>query len=148
MPNTKIFISYCHDNTDKATRLHADLVSQGEQVWWDKDVLPGQNWKHEIKNAMRSSCAIILCFSKQTEARSQSGLYPEARDALEMYRAFSPGVSFIFPIRFCDCTIPQFEIDGTTSLEHIQRIDLFPTSKWDERIQLLIKALRRAPNHP
>lgn len=148
MPNKHVFISYCHDNTDKVEQLRSDLIAGGEQVWWDKDIFVGQNWKQEIRKAMRSSYAVILCFSQESEAKYQSGIYPEVRDAVDLYRTYYPGSSFIFPIRFSSCSIPQLDIDGVSMLEDIQWIDLFPASEWANRVRLLIDALRRAPHHP
>lgn len=43
MAKKHIFLSYCRDNQIEAKRLRDDLIAAGEYVWWDQDLLPGQN---------------------------------------------------------------------------------------------------------
>ena len=49
MSKTHVFLSYCRDNKAEVQRLHDELVVAGEPVWWDQDILPGQDWKTEIR---------------------------------------------------------------------------------------------------
>ena len=50
-----------------------DLISAGEGVWWDQDILPGKNWKLAVREALAESYAVVLCFSKEVESRDVSG---------------------------------------------------------------------------
>ena len=63
-----VFLSYCRDNKDQVSPLRDALVAAGEPVWWDQEILPGQDWKMEIRKAMRNSYAVILCLSEETAA--------------------------------------------------------------------------------
>lgn len=148
MSKKHIFISYCHDNKKEVNCLYNDLISAGEQVWWDQNILPGQTWKYEIRKAIKESYAIILCFSKESQLRTSSGIYPEARDAIEEFRKLKPGDSFIFPVRLSECEIPPLDIDDTKALDSIQYVDLFPPSKRSQELNYLIEGIRRVPNHP
>lgn len=148
MAKKHVFLSYCHDNTAEVEQLRTDLMNAGEKVWRDEDLLPGQLWKQEISQAMADSYAVILCFSKESQNRDRSGLYPEARDAIDAYREYKPGSIFLIPVRLSECEVPRLAIDATTGLDGLQRVDLFPPGARAGNLAKLIQALRRAPDHP
>jgi hypothetical protein len=148
MVKKHVFLSYCHDNCVEVAALHAGLVSAREAVWWDKDIKPGQDWRHEIREAMKVAYAVVLCMSRETSARMQAGIYPEARDAIGMYRLLRPGGVFLIPVRLSNCDIPPIEIDDTHTLDAVQYIDLFPADRWPEGLKELIEAIRLAPLRP
>lgn len=148
MPKKHVFLSYCHDNEKEVSQLHDDLIAAGETVWWDKDLLPGQVWKKEIREAMRDAYAIVVCFSKETEKRTKSGIYPELEDAIKLYREYKPGSIFLIPVRLSQCSIPDIELSDTKTLKSISYVDLFPPSKRRIGLDRLLKALREAPDHP
>jgi hypothetical protein len=148
MAKKHVFLSYCHDNKAEVTQLHAELIAAGEAVWWDEDLVPGQDWKQEIRKAMKESYAVVLCLSKDLAMRIESGVYPEVSDAIGFYRKQAPGSIFLIPIRLSDCEIPDIEIDDTRTLDRLQSTDLFPTAKRTAGLQKLLTALRTSPNHP
>ena len=148
MAKKHVFLSYCRDNVDEVRRFHGALIAAGEAVWWDQDILPGQDWKFEIRKAMRDAYAVLLCLSKETSDRTTSGIYPEALDAIKAYRNYAPGSIFLIPVRLSECDIPMIEIDDTRTLDRLQRVDLFPTEQWDAGFQILLRALQAAPNRP
>ena len=143
-----VFLSYCRDNATEVGKLRDELIGGGEAVWWDKDIMPGQDWKFEIRQAMKDSYAVVLCLSKETEARHKAGMFPEALDAIAAYREYAPGSIFLIPVRLSQCEIPPFEIDGTRTLDRLQYVDLFPVGKRSAGLQRLIKALRATAQHP
>jgi hypothetical protein len=143
-----VFLSYCHDNKDEVARLRDDLIASGERVWWDDEILPGEDWKSAIRRAMKSSYAVVLCLSEEIEARAKSGVYPEIMDAIDAYRQYSPGSIFLVPVRLSECEIPDVELDATRTLDRLQYVDLFPDDKRIDGLQRLLTALRRAPSHP
>ena len=143
-----VFLSYCHANSAEATQLHAELRAANENVWWDQDIPPGADWKFEIDQAMQDAYAVVLCLSKETEARSTSGIYPEAASAIGALREYAPGSIFLIPVRFSDCKVPRFEIDATRRLDRLQHVDLFPSSNRSMNITKLIDAIQRTENHP
>ena len=143
-----VFISYCHENKAEVRKIREALITAGERVWWDEDILPGQDWKLEIDKAMEASYAVLACFSEETDRRYRSGIFPELRDAIERYRQYAPGSLFLFPVRLSMCRIPNFPIDGTRNLKDIQYTDLFPPAERDKAVNKLIKALKSAPAHP
>lgn len=136
-----VFISYSHSDFIEVSRLRNDILAAGIKVWWDKDILGGQDWKYEIREAMRKCDAVILCLSKKCLTRKRSGIYPEALDAIAAYREYKPGEIFLIPVRFSECHIPSVEIDSTRTLDRLQYIDLFPHESWKENLQKIIASI-------
>jgi TIR domain len=148
MAKKHVFLSYCCDNQAEIRQLRDELVAAGENVWWDEDIQPGQDWKLEIKHAMKDAYAVVLCLSTESAARETSGIYPEAMDAIELYRQYPPGTIFLIPVRLSKCEIPPVEIDSTKTLDRLQYQDLFPSSHYAAGIQKLLQAIRATPHHP
>ena len=148
MDKSHIFISYFKENRDQVARLRDELIAAGEKVWWDQDMLPGQNWRLAIRKAMSSAYAVVVCFSSESEERSRSGVYPELRDAIEMLRQYGPDRSFLFPARLSECRIPEFQVDSMTMLSDLQYVDLFPGKKRKAGMVTLIAGIRQSPEHP
>lgn len=143
-----VFLSYCRDDKDDVARLRTELLKAGESVWWDQDIDGGQDWKFEIRKAMKSACAVVLCLSAKTAARKTSGIYPETLDAINLYREHAPGDVFLIPVRLSDTEIPPIEIDGIRTLDRLQFVDLFPAKEYAKGIEKLLRAIRKADGHP
>lgn len=148
MPKEHVFLSYCRDNKSEVAKLRGDLTAAGESVWWDQDILPGQDWRLEIRKAMKNAYSVVLCLSREIEDRVTSGVYPEILDAIAAYREYSPGTVYLIPVRLSDCKIPQLEIDGTRTLDRLQFVDLFPPSQRAAGVKELIRSLLATPHHP
>jgi hypothetical protein len=139
-----VFISYCHENEEAVRRIRDALAFAGERVWWDKDILVGKDWKHEIREALRRSYAVVCCLSSELGARAQSGLYSELREAIDAFSGYAPGQTWVVPVRLSECEIPPLEIGEGRTLDRIQCLDLFPQSHVAEGFEKLIVALREA----
>lgn len=136
------FLSYCRDDKALVRTLRHELMQGGLTIWWDDDILPGQDWKHEIRKAMKAAYAVVACLSQNLSTRDQSGVYPELRDAVGVLRTMKPGEVFVIPVRLCECDVPSIEIDGTRTLDSIQHLDLFPVSERAAQLERLLKVLR------
>jgi hypothetical protein len=143
-----VFLSYCHDNEREATKLCEELSARGENVWWDKKLLPGQDWQMEIRNALHSSYAVIICLSQEVSDRHGSGIYPEASEAIGVLSQLKPGSTFVIPARFSKCDIPSIRLDATRWLDQLQYVDLFPEAKRKDAFERLLKAIRATPHYP
>ncbi|MGD1862506.1 MAG: toll/interleukin-1 receptor domain-containing protein [Leptolyngbyaceae cyanobacterium] len=148
MAKKHVFLSYCRDNADAVRRFHSELIAAGETVWWDQDIPLGQDWKMAIRQAMQDAYAVVVCLSAETSARYTSGIYPELYDAIEAYREYAPGSSFLFPVKLSPCELPLIEIDATRTLKRLQSVDLFPPPSWSPGIQRLVQELRSTSHHP
>ena len=143
-----VFLSYFRDNFEEARILRQYLQGQGFSVWWDQMILPGEDWRFEIRKAMKQSGAVVLCLSKEAVARKTSEIYPEIFEAVKIYREHQPGKAWLLPVRFSDCTIPPIRISGPMTLGDLQFVDLFPAAKRETGMKLLAASLRDALQPP
>jgi len=143
-----VFLSYCHDNYEIVSKLHNYLKKLGEQVWWDKNILPGQNLKEEITKAIIDSYAIIFCFSKELYSKDKSGVFPELREAISIYREYPSSTIYIIPVRLSECKIPYIEIDSTTRMDNLLYIDFYPETNQLDTAKKIVNSLKKSPEHP
>ena len=117
----KIFISYASGDREKAQELHAWLASQGTDPWIDTEkLLPGQDWKMAISQALDETDLVLLCLSKKSVSR-EGYVQKEMRLALDRALEFPPGEIFLIPARFEEVDLPY-------SLRDFQWVDLYTES--------------------
>lgn len=138
------FISYVHEDAESVDALCEVLEAAGIAVWRDRDQLwPGDEWKIQIRRAIqRNSLAFIACFSKQSIARSRSYQNEELILAVEEYRSRTPGRPWLFPVRFDDIELPEFDLGAGKTLDALQRTDLFGPKREPELTRLAISISR------
>ena len=137
-----IFISYHHGDAKEVSKLREELIASGEQVWWDRDILPGENWKTAIHQAIKNSYAVLLCFSRETDVRPLLLALPEVAYAIDAYRELGPENILLIPVRLSKCVIPPLQIDATRTLNILRSVDLYPPSERSEHLQQLIQAFK------
>lgn len=147
-PRQHVFLSYAPENRPEVAQLRKELMDAGEKVWWDNDILPGQDRNFAIHEAIREAYAFVLCLSAQLENQVQSGVYPEVRAAIAEYRKYGPGSIYLLPVRLSASRIPPIAIDDTLNLDGLQHIDLFPATERAAYVQNLIRAIQKAPRYP
>jgi len=137
-----VFISYAREDTNAAKRLRKDLKDAGLSPWLDKEeILPGQNWKKQIEDAISKSRYFIPLFSK-TSVEKMGYVQSEFKFALEVLKKYPPNKIFYIPVRLDDCEIPY------TELESIHRADLFPVdddSVWKGGVNQILRAIGVTP---
>lgn len=107
-PKRKVFISYASEDRPKIESLYAKLTGAGFSAWMDKkDLLPGQNWEKEIRNAIKQSDAFIACLSKNSITK-RGFIQKEIKFALDVLGEVPPGKIFFIPIRLEPCEVPDF----------------------------------------
>ncbi|HKR48449.1 MAG TPA: toll/interleukin-1 receptor domain-containing protein [Pseudonocardiaceae bacterium] len=143
-PAGHAFISYVREDAADVDRLQGMLEAAGIRVWRDTENLwPGQDWKTEIKNAITNgSLAFIACFSKHSQRREKSYQNEEFILAVEQMCQRTPGRSWLIPLRFSECTLPQYDLGAGRSLDSIQRVDLFDQG-WEQGGARLVAAVMR-----
>lgn len=63
----RVFISYCHEDSEVARQVCSGLEAEGIGCWMaPRNVRPGENWGRSIIKALGSSKAMVLIFSKHT----------------------------------------------------------------------------------
>lgn len=144
-----IFLSYVREDRERVRQLRLRLIEAGETVWWDgDDILPGADWKTEVRRALRESYAVLACFSEHSEARYRTGIFPEIDLAIEEYGNLRPGSIYLIPVRFADCEIPDLELTARRTLRDLQTVDLFPDPWPEATLDRLLSAIRRIPDRP
>ncbi|NPV63728.1 MAG: toll/interleukin-1 receptor domain-containing protein [Methanotrichaceae archaeon] len=132
-----VFISYAHEDDEAAVRLYHDLKKAGVNPWIDKEnLLPGQNWRTEIKKAIRSSRYFIAVLSTNSVGR-KGYVQKEVADALNILDEFPESEIFIIPIRLDDCR-PSHEKMG-----ELHWANMFPI--WEDGLQKILSTLKSNP---
>lgn len=126
-PAGHVFISYVREDGTRVDQLVKYLERAGIQVWRDKsDIAPGQDWKIAIRRAISNGAfAFLGCFSQNSTTKSVSYQNEEVALAVEQVRRRPPGAMWFIPVRFDECTLPEFDIGGGRTLDDINRVDLF-----------------------
>ena len=129
----RIFLCHSHTDRDAVHDLYLRLKKDHMQPWLDREnLLPGQNWAHEIRNAILRSDAVIACLSRGFEA--QNGFrHQELKIALRKARVLPKEDIFIIPVRFEKCNMPD-------SIRHLHRVDLFEADGYKKLIDSLYRS--------
>lgn len=126
----RIFLIYAHGDNKAVRKLYTRLVKEGEEVWLDKEkLLPGQNWKREIRKAILRSDVVIVCLSRVFN-KQHGYRHEELKIALEKAHVLANSDVFIIPVRLEECDMPE-------SLHHLHRVDLFKTGGYKRLIHTL-----------
>lgn len=77
-----IFISYARVDRDRIERLAAALEGEGYSVWWDRNIVGGSEFSHEIEKELDAAKAVIVAWSetsvKSRWVRDEAGSAAEA----------------------------------------------------------------------
>ena len=131
--NTKVFISYAHEDIEPAQRLYKYLRDYGLEPWLDREsLLPGQKWKPAIKNAIRLSRYFIPLFSSNS-VEGRGYVQRELRVALDILDEFPSKDIFVIPVRLNECKVSEDKVNEL----HI--VDLFPD--WENGTEKILKAM-------
>ena len=122
----QIFLTYAHSDKNAVRHLYDRMTRNHLKVWLDeKELSPGQNWKHEIRQAILRSDVVLVCLSRQF---SKQGGYrhEELKLAIERAKSLPENEIFIIPVRLEKCEVPErlrqwqyvnlFEADGFARL--------------------------------
>ncbi len=139
-PAKTVFISYAREDFKHAERLYNELKKAGFKSWLDKhNILPGQDWKEEIMDAIENSRYFIPLFSS-TSVQKIGFVQTEYTFALDYADRYPPRMIFAIPVRLDDCKIPY------RKLRQKHTVDLFPEQKWNEGVTSIIQALNLENN--
>jgi TIR domain/Protein of unknown function (DUF3298)/Deacetylase PdaC len=130
-----VFISYAKEDSEKVSRIHADLKASGYQPWMDvHDIAPGQDWKFALQRAISTCDAAIICLS--TKSVSKTGyVQVEVKEFLEQRKRRPEGSIYLIPVRLEPCQIPS-------ELAEVHYADLFEQGGWEKVIASLGEAKR------
>jgi hypothetical protein len=123
----------CHASSDKhlVRALYQRLVRiDGVEPWLDEvKLVAGQDWDREIRKAVRSSHAIIVCLSPNSINR-EGYVQKEMRQALDLSDEKPDGTVFLIPARLERCEVPE-------RLRRWQWVDLFEPDGFERLMRSL-----------
>jgi adenylate cyclase len=99
----------CHASQDKpfVRDLYSKLRQDGYDPWLDEEnLVPGQDWEHEIRKAVRKCDAVVVCLSK-TSVTKEGFLQKEFRYVLDVAEEKPEGAIFIVPLKIEECPVPE-----------------------------------------
>src|SRR5436853_3850549 len=90
-----VFVSYNHQDRELARDMAALLEQRGYSVWWDRDLLVGDNFVLKIDEALRQArCVVVLwthasiksryVLEEASFAREQGTLMPVLLEDVEL----------------------------------------------------------------
>ena len=134
----RVFLSYAREDVDTATRLFNGLRKSGVDVWLDREVLlPGQNWKAVIRQAIIESRFFLALLSNNSVSK-KGYVQKELKHALEILDEYPETAIFIIPVRLDDCNPTGKE------LQDLHWIDIF--NDWDQGLEKIIKTIHSQSN--
>ncbi len=129
-----VFISYAHENFDKAKRLYEDLRFAGLHPWLDDEsLIAGSKWKIVIEETIKNSRFFILLFSKSLSKKQNSYVQKEIEYALDLMKKLPQSYVFVIPVKLDSSKIPYQD------LMDLQYIDMFPS--WEKGLKRLLIAM-------
>ncbi len=114
----RIFLIYAKEDTERIEKIYDELKRSGLKPWLDThDILPGQDWKQTITEALKESDLALACLSKASVSK-KGFVQSELKIALDILEERSRGVSPVIPVRLEETEVPE-------RLKNLQWIDLF-----------------------
>lgn len=124
-----VFLIHAHSDRAAVHKLHQRLRRDSITAWLDvANLQPGQDWQSEIRAAILTSDAVIVCLSRAFN-KQRGYRHEELKLALEKASLLVDEV-FIIPARLEDCDMPE-------SLRHLHRLDLFVKGGYGKLVRAL-----------
>ena len=142
MNSSKAFLSYVKENEPIVRFLDQVLTDYGIGIVTNYgDIDGGSNWKRTLKQLIENSGYFVACFSKEFNEREKTVLYRELDYAIECAKDYPFDRKWLIPVRINECSIPSIEIGLQGLLTDLQRIDLFPSAKWHEGVESIVRTI-------
>jgi len=119
----QVFICYAEEDKKTAERLYNDLEKAGVKPWMkEKNILPGQDWKIAIREAIKRSSYFLDLLSSNSV--SKDGYFQKERKmALDISDEMPVGKIFILPVHL-DMFVSFYRLDER--LQKLKEVNLFP----------------------
>lgn len=131
----RVFLCHASDDKSTARDLYKRFLKDNFDPWLDeKNILPGQDWNHEIKKAVRESDVVLVLVSSNSINKA-GYVQKEIRQAIDVAEEQPEGAIFLIPVRLEDCPIPE-------RLRHLQWVNFFENDGYDR----LVRALKTREN--
>ena len=107
LPVKLAFLSHAREDANFVRDLSSRLLQDGVLAWFDeKDLLPGDDWKQKIDDAIERSDFVLVFLSSVSVAKT--GYFQrELKYALDQHQLRPEGSRYIIPIIIDDCEAPR-----------------------------------------
>ena len=107
LPVKLAFLSHAKEDVGFVRDLASRLLQDGVLAWFDeKDLLPGDDWKQKIDDAIERSDFVLVFLSSVSVAKT--GYFQrELKYALDQHQLRPEGSRYIIPIIIGDCQPPS-----------------------------------------
>jgi hypothetical protein len=103
----KMFLCHASEDKTQVRQLYARLKNENFAPWLDEeDILPGQDWKFEIAQAVRKTHVVLVCLSHKSITKT-GYVQKEIVYALDQADEQPEGIIFVIPIKLEECNVPQ-----------------------------------------
>lgn len=126
---SRIFISYEIEDLPFIEQIYNSMKVAGFEPWLDvKDIVPGQNWKEAIEEAIQNSKYLLICISEKSIGRRfTQEKFNIALDVMEKHPKLSVNIILV---RLAPVHLPEF------LMKH-ESFDLFTLDNIDKLIDLI-----------
>lgn len=122
-----VFLSYDHDDAERAAPIAAAFEKAGHSVWWDRHIHGGAQYNDEIEAAVEEADAVVVLWSERSvrstwvrdeaaEGRDQNKLVPVLIDAVKPPMGFRQ-------FQAIDCTRSNRTPSGSSLQQILDSID-------------------------
>ena len=128
-----IFLSYSREDRDRVTPLVDYLTANGLDVWWDRDISPGDSFEESIdKHILDAACVVVVWSSSSVDSRWVKN---EALEGMDR--------NILVPIQLDDVRIPV-----AFKQTHVANFTLWPSSVDEFEAQAFLSAVFEKLNKP
>jgi hypothetical protein len=146
MAGGSIFLSYAREDRKAAFRLADLLTRSGLEVWVDRRLDPGDDYRNIIERHIRECCAFVPMLSRHTQKEDERWFRREWEQAcLRAKQFFGIDRAFLFPVVVDDSPMDELnemrrELFGRTA---VQATGGDPPAELIERLDRAQKAWRK-----
>lgn len=107
LPVPLVFLCHAREDAESVKKINSALRQNCILTWLDKqDLLPGENWKRKIEEAIESS-DFVLVFLSQKSIQKRGTYQLEIKYALDQMKERPSNEAYIIPILLEDCEPPR-----------------------------------------
>jgi hypothetical protein len=132
----QVFLSYVREDEEKVEELYEKLSNAAYKPWMDtKDILPGEQWRNLIPQAIRQSDFFLVCLSANSIDK-RGWIQKEISQALDVLQEKLDHDIYLIPVRLEDCEVPE-------RLREFQWVDLFEKDGWPRLLAAIEEGVKR-----
>ena len=102
-----VFLSYAKEDSGTVGEFYKVLKQAGYHPWMDTcSILPGQDWKFEIQNAI-APCDTAIIFLSERSVSKTGYVQAELREFLDQRNLRPEGAIYLIPAHLDECDVPR-----------------------------------------